>query len=346
MKPLPKRSLSDQPNRSESSARSSTVTPALTRESKHLVTGAAGFIGSHLVDMLLTQGCRVTGVDNLMLGRRSNLRSAMESPKFVFEELDLNETERCLDFVKAQSQAGPFETVWHLAANSDVQAGVANPDVDLRLTFLTTYNILKVMRELEIPQLVFASTSAIYGDLDGPLRETSGPLFPISSYGAMKLASEAVISASLERFLQRAWLFRFPNVVGSRATHGAIFDFLKKLKRNPTELEVLGDGSQEKPYLHVKELVEAMLFLYGRARERLNVFNISPDGTATTVRHIAEATVQAAAPGASIRYTGGKRGWIGDVPKFCYSIEKLKAAGWQPRLTSDQAVEQAIRENL
>jgi UDP-glucose 4-epimerase len=318
----------------------------MNKTSRHFVTGAAGFIGSHLVDALLARGDRVVGVDNFVLGRRANLERALRSSNFVFEELDVNEPERCGAFLQSQAKDGAFDTVWHMAANSDIQAGVTNPDVDLRLTFLTTYNTLKVMQALGMTELVFASTSAIYGELPGPLTETSGPLFPISSYGAMKLSSEAVISAALERFLKKAWLFRFPNVVGGRATHGAIYDFLAKLKRNPAELEVLGDGSQEKPYLHVSELVEAMLLLHGRAKERLNVFNISPEGTATTVRHIAEAVVRAAAPGARLRYTGGRRGWIGDVPRFSYSIEKLKAAGWQPRLTSDQAIERAIRENL
>ena len=161
----------------------------------------------------------------------------------------------------------------------------------------------------------------------------------------MKLASEAAISAALERFLRRAWIFRFPNVVGSRATHGAIYDFLRKLRANPSELEVLGDGTQEKPYLHVSELIDAMSFIVLNAKDRLNYFNIAPE-TSTTVRHIAQATVAASAPQASIRYTGGTKGWIGDVAKFRYATDKLRRLGWAPRLDSDAAVELAIRENL
>jgi UDP-glucose 4-epimerase len=308
------------------------------------VTGAAGFIGSHLVDRLLSLGRRVVGVDSLVLGRRANLAQALRHPSFRFAELDVNDVPACQAFIR--SEAAPIETVWHLAANSDIQAGGNNPDIDLNLTFLTTYHVLKLMQALAIPQIAFASTSAIYGEHPGLLREETGPLFPISNYGAMKLASEGILTAGLERFLQRVWIFRFPNVVGGRATHGAIYDFLAKLRRTPAELEVLGDGAQEKPYLHVGELIDAMLHVLERCQDRLNCHNIAPDGSATTVRFIAEAVVRAAAPGASIRYTGGAKGWAGDVPRFNYSIDKIKKAGWSPRLSSNAAVELAIRENL
>jgi len=307
------------------------------------VTGAAGFIGSHLVDELLARGNRVLGVDNLILGRRENLAASLKNPRFIFRELDVNNLDAMVAFLQEQPAA---DEVWHMAANSDIPAGVNNPDVDLRLTFLTTFNTLKAMHALGIPRLAFASSSAIYGAHDGALHEDTGPLFPISNYGAMKLASEGSITAALERFLKQVWIFRFPNVIGGRATHGVIYDFLKKLRANPAELEVLGDGTQEKPYLHVTELVEAMLHIHDRGLERLNCFNIAPVQSAATVRFIAEAVVRAAAPGARIRYTGGSRGWVGDVPKFSYSSAKLQALGWSPRLTSGAAVERAIHENL
>ena len=310
------------------------------------MTGAAGFIGSHLVDRLLELGHRVVGIDNLVLGRMANLADARRNPHFEFRELDVNQTGPCLEFLRSQTGRHPIDTIWHLAANSDIQASVRDPDVDLRLTFLTTFNVLKMMHELGIRQFVFASTSAIYGDLDAVLKEDSGPLFPISSYGAMKLASEGIISAAIERFLECAWICRFPNVVGGRATHGAIYDFLRKLRANPAELEVLGDGTQEKPYLHVSEVVEAMLFIFQQSRERLNFYNIAPGTGATTVRYIAEAVVRAAAPGAAIRYTGGSKGWLGDVPRFRYSIEKLRALGWTPKMSSNEAVDLAIQQNL
>jgi len=298
------------------------------------------------VDRLLASGVRVVGVDNFVLGKKANLTTALKNSAFHFAEVDLNDHDAFLKFVRRDHEQNRIGTVWHLAANSDIQAGTADPNVDLRLTFMTTYNVLQLMRTLEIPRLVFASSSAIYGEHQGALHEDSGPLLPISYYGAMKLASEGIISAAVQHFLQQAWICRFPNVVGSRATHGAIYDFLQKLRRNPAELEVLGDGTQEKPYLHVSELIDAMLWIYQRSADRLNYYNIAPVSGSTTVRYIAETVVKAAAPKARIRYAGGSRGWIGDVPRFSYSTDKLRSLGWTPKLTSNQAVDLAIQENL
>jgi UDP-glucose 4-epimerase len=305
-----------------------------------LVTGAAGFVGSHLADRLLQLGQTVVGIDNLSRGTRANLHQALTNPAFHFFEADLTDL---ADFRRIVAQFD-FDTVWHMVANSDIGAGVADPNVDLRDTFQTTFNTLLVMRERAIPKLAFASTSAVYGVHDAILTEDTGPLFPISNYGAMKLASEALISAAVESYLQRAWIFRFPNVIGPRATHGIIFDLLTKLSKNPPDLEVLGDGTQQKPYLHVSELIEAMLVICDKADAPLNCFNIGPPDEGATVRHIAEAVLREAAPSTPIRFTGGNRGWVGDVPRFRYSIEKLKRLGWSPRLTSAQAVEQAVSE--
>ena len=309
-----------------------------------LVTGAAGFIGSHLVDRLLSLGHRVIGIDNMLLGRKENLAGALRKQNFRFRELDANDVAGCLEFLKSE-RAG-VQIVWHMAANSDIQAGGTNPDVDLNATFLTTYNVLKLMQTLGIGEIAFASSSAIYGLHDGLLHEDTGPLFPISTYGAMKLASEGVISAAVERFAKRGWIFRFPNVVGSRSTHGVIYDFVKKLKATSGELEVLGDGTQQKPYLHVSELIDAMVFAQGKAQERLNCYNIAPPTSSTTVRYIAEAVVRTVSPKAKIRYGAGSRGWVGDVPRFAYSIAKIQKLGWSPKMTSDEAVDLAIRENF
>lgn len=315
----------------------------MTNQNKCLVTGAAGFIGSHLVDALLARGASVVGIDNLKLGRLENLAAASHQ-NFQFHKADLNDLAAIHGILVAETQKQPFDTVWHLAANSDIRAGIANPDVDFQDTFLTTHSVLKLARQFKIPGVAFASTSAIYGDLKRKLTEDIGPLFPISNYGAMKLASEAAISAATESFLGSSWIFRFPNVVGSRATHGAIYDFVHKLKKNPVELEVLGDGTQSKPYFHVADLIDAMLFIVDHAKEKLNFYNIGTNDTVTNVRYLAETTIRFAAPQAKIRFTGGNRGWVGDVPKVDYSVEKLGRLGWHPHLTSNQAVDRAVAE--
>ncbi|MBX7156826.1 MAG: NAD-dependent epimerase/dehydratase family protein [Verrucomicrobiae bacterium] len=306
----------------------------------HLVTGAAGFIGSHLVDRLLSLGYRVIGIDNLSLGQKKNLTQALAHPHFIFHEQDLNQLENCLRLIEKEK----IDTLWHLAANSDIQAGVKNPDIDLHATFLTTYNALKLAKHLQIPHFAFSSTSAIYGELPGNIAENAGPLFPISSYGAMKLASEAVISVALESYLQKTWIFRFPNVVGPRATHGVIFDFIKKLKKTPTQLEVLGDGNQTKPYLYVTDLVNAMIFIHQNAQKDLNYFNIAPQGSETSVRHIAQTLLQHIHSTAAITFTGGSKGWTGDVANFRYDVTKLSELGWIAQLTSDQAIQRAIQD--
>lgn len=310
------------------------------------MTGAAGFIGSHVVDRLLDRGWAVIGIDNLRLGRKSNLHKAFQHSDFSFIEADVNDCDANLCRLREFHSRKPIDMVWHLAANSDIRAGGLDPQVDFEHTFLTTFTVLKLMRALGVRRLAFSSSSAIYGNRPGLLDEDTGPCFPVSNYGAMKLASEGAVSAGLETHLERAWILRFPNVVGSRGTHGVIYDLLRKLRADPTRLEVLGDGQQEKPYLHVSELVEAMLFIAEHAGDRLNCYNIGTDGTATRVSRIAETVVRLAAPGAVIRYTGGTQGWPGDVPRFQYSIERLRRLGWTPALTSDQAVERAVEELL
>jgi UDP-glucose 4-epimerase len=309
-----------------------------------LVTGAAGFIGSHVTDRLLEAGHAVSGVDNLVRGRRGNLSLALANSKFQLLESDLATEEGCFDAFERAKRMGPIEAVWHLAANSDIAAGIADPFIDLRDTFLTTFHVLGAMRRFGIRILTFASTSAIYGVHSGPLAEDTGPLFPISNYGAMKLASEGIISAAVESFLSRAYILRFPNILGGRATHGIVFDFIEKLRRSPKVLPVLGDGNQQKPYLHVSELIDAMLFITHHSQEPVNCFNISVSDEGATVRSIAETVVRLVAPGTPIGYENKDRGWLGDVPRFRYATDKLSALGWRAKLTSIQAVERATLE--
>ncbi|MBI1198461.1 MAG: NAD-dependent epimerase/dehydratase family protein [Phenylobacterium sp.] len=307
-----------------------------------IVTGAAGFIGSHLVDRLLSGGHEVVGVDNMSRGVQENLEQAFANPAFRLVEADLSDSDATLAVLGPGQRA---DIVWHLAANSDIAAGVADSRIDIRDTFLTTHGAIEIAKATGARRLAFASTSAVYGDVPVPLSETHGPMLPISNYGAMKLAAEGLISAAVESALAQAWIFRFPNVVGGRATHGVINDLFLKLRRDPEELEVLGDGRQKKPYVHVSELIDAMLFIVAHGGDdRRQVFNIGPHDDGFDVAGIAAGVVAASKTGARIRYTGGDRGWVGDVPRVVYSVEKITRLGWRPTMSSEQAVGRAIEE--
>jgi UDP-glucose 4-epimerase len=311
----------------------------------HLITGVAGFIGSQLADRLLSEGHKVSGVDDFSLGSVANIESTRCNSKFCLLEADIADpATACQVTGDIVTDKGPVDMVWHLAANSDIAAGVADAAVDFRKTLSTTYAMLEASKAAKVKRFAFASTSAVYGERDDLLTEESGPLLPISNYGAAKLASEAMLSAAAESFLERIWIFRFPNVIGPRSTHGAIHDFVKRLAVAPECLRVLGDGTQQKPYLHVSELLEAMKFIVSQASERRNVYNIGPEGAGTHVSFLAEQTVARVAPGAEIAYAGGDRGWVGDVPRFSYGIAKLAALGWVPKLSSDAAALRSIDE--
>uniref|UniRef100_UPI004047E0DE NAD-dependent epimerase/dehydratase family protein n=1 Tax=Algoriphagus sp. TaxID=1872435 RepID=UPI004047E0DE len=308
-----------------------------------LITGAAGFIGSNLVKTFLQQNKRVIGVDNLSRGKLSNLAFVKDYDDFHFDQLDICNYQEFIKFINAHHILDPVEEVWHMAANSDIPAGIIDAELDLKDTFITTFNTLQLMKELNIPIIVFASSSAIYGDHgEGKLTEVIGPLFPISNYGAMKLASEAAISASVEGHLNQAFIFRFPNVIGVPATHGVILDFINKLKKSPDYLEVLGDGTQQKTYLHVEELIDAMFYIRNYCSDRINYFNIGANDDGVTVKFIAEEVVKIVSPNAKINFGLGNRGWVGDVPKFNYSIDKLLSIGWKPILDSKDSVKKAI----
>jgi UDP-glucose 4-epimerase len=307
-----------------------------------LVTGGAGFIGSHLCDRLLGQGSLVWCIDDLHLGRRRNIAHQDGNNRFRFIEMDVLDRSM-LDnlFVEAK-----FDAVFHMAANSNIAAGVADPELDLRLNHLTTTTLLETMRAHGVHRLFFASTSAIFGDTDAILHEDFGPLQPISFYGASKLAAEGYVSVYAKLFDIEAVVLRFPNVVGERATHGAIYDFLRKLEKNPTELEVLGDGNQIKPYLYVTDLVDAILLAWEKSSSPLAVYHAAGIGS-TSVREIAEIVVGAAGRSDTrIRYAGGDRGWPGDVPKFRYDTSRLQALGWQPNRHSTEAVRFAVERIL
>lgn len=306
----------------------------------HLIAGGAGFIGVNLAEALLDRGHQVIVIDDLSRGRRDNMAALVGRNGFEFVQADCSEP----DVLDAALGERRVDEVWHMAANSDIPAGVADYRVDLRQTFMTTVAILDVMRRRSIAVIHFASSSAIYGDHgDDLIHENIGPLQPISNYGAMKLASEAQLRAAQEAYLDRVSVFRFPNVIGIPATHGVILDFVHKLINTPQRLEVLGNGTQQKSYLHVSDLVSAMLHIADR-NERFAVYNIGPTDNGVTVRFIAETVRDAFHPAAEIAFGEGNRGWVGDVPKFCYSVDKLVTTGWRPQLGSREAVIQAVSE--
>lgn len=309
------------------------------------ITGVAGFVGTNLAAALLSRGERVVGFDNFCRGSEANLAGLRQRPGFAFEQVELTDVDAYRAALARAHDEHPVTEVWHMAANSDIPAGIADAHVDLRDTFMTTFNTLLLMRELGIGTLAFASSSAIYGDLgERPLVEDVGPLFPISNYGAMKLASEAAISAALESYLERALIYRFPNVIGVPATHGVILDFVRKLAATPQRLDVLGDGTQQKSYLHVEELVDAMLHIRDHDAARLACYNIGAADEGVTVRFIAETVRDRVSPSAAIAYGEGNRGWVGDVPKFVYSIDRLLSLGWRPTLGSAEAVRRAVEQ--
>ena len=308
-----------------------------------LVAGGAGFIGSHLIDSLLQEGHTIICADKLIMGDY-NISHLKDSDYFSFYNCDISVQEQ----VDVLFQQHIIDAVYHLAANSDIQKSGKDPSIDFMDTFLTTRTILEAMRKNNVKKLFFASTSAVYGEmLDVDLSETTGGLMPVSYYGGAKLASEALISSYVSMCEMSAVIFRFPNVIGPRLTHGVVYDFVNKLRKNPKELEILGDGSQCKPYIYVTDLINAIITLTRAFKPGEEVYNIGVYGKGTTVTRIAEIVVdELGLDNVSFSYTGGDRGWKGDVPRFSYDISKVLSTGWIPNYSSDQAVRQTVKDVL
>lgn len=302
-----------------------------------LVAGGAGFIGSHLCDALLEKGNNVVVADKLIMGKQ-NIEHLNDN--FRFYEMELADQSN-VDRIFAENK---IDIVYHMAANSDIQKGGKEPSIDFNDTLLTTRALLEGMRKAEVKNLFFASTSAVYGEiLDVELTEETGGIKPVSYYGGAKLASEALISSYVSMCDMNAVIFRFPNVIGPRLTHGAVFDFIRKLRKNPHELEILGNGTQCKPYIYVLDLVNVIMKLTEEFKPGEEVFNISVESEGTTVTRIAEIVVDVLGLNdVEFKYTGGDRGWKGDVPRFSYNISKVLSTGWRPQFTSDEAVRQTV----
>ena len=304
-----------------------------------LLTGGSGFVGSNLAERLLADGHHVTVFDDLSAGKLEFLRECRASDRFCFVHGDLLVPGEIRQAVRGQ------DVVFHLAANSDIEKGRRESDRDLRLGTLATFNTLDAMRDAGVKQLVFSSSSVVYGEPKQiPTPEDYGPLLPISLYGASKLACEGLISAFAHNYGIQSWIFRFANICGRHGTHGAIVDFINKLRATPGRLEVLGDGKQAKPNLHVSECVDGMIHGWQHARDDVNYFNLGCEG-ATPTDDIARYVIAALGlHDVDVVHTGGARGWPGDVPQVRLDVTKMERLGWRAKMTSNEAVERACRE--
>ncbi len=308
-----------------------------------LVTGGAGFIGSHIVDVFMTRGANVTVFDDLSTGTMRNVTKWRKNPKFAFMRGNLlNQTSlKKVNF-------NEYELVCHLAANSEVRSGAANSRIHFIQNVVATHNLLEHLKKAtNPPTLMFTSTSTIYGEAQKiPTPEDYGPLEPISTYGASKLAGEALIGAYAHTYNLNAITYRLANIVGSRSQHGVVYDFIQKLKKNPNYLEILGDGTQTKSYLYIRDLIESMLFGLKRTKKQVEIYNIGSEDQ-VSVTTIAQIVIEEMhLENVILIYTGGVdggRGWKGDVKEMLLDISKIKSLGWKPKLNSKEAVQQAAR---
>lgn len=301
------------------------------------VTGAAGFIGSHVVDRLLADGHDVVGYDNLSTGRERFLEQAAASPRFRFVRGDT------LDAEGLQAAMTGAETVFHLAANADVRFGTDHPRRDLEQNTIATANVLEAMRRSGARRIAFSSTGSVYGEPEVfPTPETCP--FPVqtSLYGASKLAAEGQIAAYCAGFGFQAWIFRFVSILGERYSHGHVFDFYRKLLADPREIEVLGDGRQRKSYLYVGDCVDAIMAALAKGDAGCTILNLGADEYCTVDDSLGWICAELGVDPRR-RYTGGARGWVGDSPFIYLDTARVRALGWTPRLTIREGVVRTLR---
>jgi|YelNatPaOPRAMG01_1025707.scaffolds.fasta_scaffold01541_4 UDP-glucose 4-epimerase len=313
---------------------------------KVFVTGGAGFIGSHLVDALMSRGFKVVVLDNLSSGCLKNVAKWLNNSSFKFVKGDLLKTKpKDIDVLLSGCEA-----VFHLAANPEVRVGSVRPSVHFRENVLATFNLLEALRRKDWNgTLAFTSSSTVYGEAETPTPESYPLLKPISVYGASKLACEALIMAYASSYGFRALIYRLANVVGNRGKHGVIVDFIRKLRGNPNELEVLGDGTQRKSYIHVADCVEALLLGLDKADGRVEVFNVGSEDQVDVLTIAKIAAEEMGLENVNFRVTGGVdggRGWIGDVKEMLLNVSKIRGLGWKPKHGSAEAVQLTVKEML
>jgi UDP-glucose 4-epimerase len=302
-----------------------------------LVTGAAGFIGSHMVDRLLSAGHSVVGFDNMSTGQRRFLESARTHAQFSFQQVDLLDRQNL-----SQAMVGA-ELVVHLAANADVRFGIEQPRKDLDQNTIATWNVLEAMRERGCKRIVFSSTGSVYGEPEiFPTPETCP--FPVqtSLYGASKVAAESLIQAYCEGFGLQGYIFRFVSILGERYSHGHVIDFYRQLSEHPERLHVLGNGHQRKSYLYVQDCIDAILIAIDRAEGKVNIFNLGTDEYCEVNDSIGWICEHLGLH-PKLTYSGGERGWVGDSPFILLDCSRIRALGWRPRLTIKQAIGATIK---
>ncbi len=296
------------------------------------VTGAAGFIGSSLVDRLLTAGHSVVGYDNFSTGQRRFLERASKSSKFQLVEADL------LNAEALRAAVAGSDMVFHLAANADVRFGTHHPFKDIEQNTIATYNVLEAMRANGLKRIAFSSTGSVYGEATVFPTPENAP-FPVqtSLYGNSKMAAEGLISSYCEGFGFQGFIFRFVSILGERYTHGHVLDFYQKLIADPSKLEVLGNGKQRKSYLYIQDCIDAIMIAIERATDRVNIFNLGQDEYCEVNQSIAWICERLQLK-PRLEYTGGERGWIGDNPFIFLDCSRIRALGWTPKLSIQKGV--------
>ena len=303
----------------------------------YFITGGAGFIGSSVVDRFAPKN-RVTVYDNLSSGREEFISHHKGRKGFKFVKADLLDIETLIKNMKGH------DTVWHMAANPDIRKGTESTMLDLEQNTLATFNVLECARRADVESVVFSSTSTVYGRAKKvPTPENHGPLMPISLYGASKLACEALVSAYAELYGIGGYIYRFANIIGHRSTHGILFDLVQKLNRDPTQLEVLGDGNQRKSYLLVNECVDGMVYGFKNSKDKVNYFNLGSQDQISVKKIVKVLVDETKLKGVKLNYTGGESGWKGDVPRFLLDTKKMSKLGWKPKHNSEEAIRKAAK---
>ena len=321
----------------------STVFTDAEKKKRWFVTGGAGFIGSHVVDLLVSAGCQVTVFDNLSLSTDRYLDEYVEQGQITFLRKDMLDLDALTEAIKGH------DIVWHLAANTDIPSGFTKRRIDLDNDVVATCNVLEAMTRQGVRDILFSSTGAVYGEsIQGLFAEKSGPLLPLSLYGAGKIASEAFMAAYCNLFGIRAWIFRFGNVIGGRTNHGVIYDFIARLKQDQKVLKVLGTGKGEKNYFLVEECIHGMLYTYKKATDGPFpvLVNLGTDST-SKVMGIAQIIIEEMGlQDVQYEFTGTPLGWPGDQPVVLLDTSKIHDLGWYAKRTSDDAVRAATRRLL